>query len=148
MKKTTYLILRASVALALVVLFFIFIKLHQPLFILLPLAAVLVLYLIFRKRLISGYQDEREAMINAKCASATFRVGAVVFTLANLALAVYAFGVPHMLMPHGPFPQPPVMQPDLVGLIAFGEIIILLCMCFVHFGFRVYYEHKYGEYVE
>jgi len=88
--------------------------------------------------------DERQAQIEMKCSSITMKISAVSFALVNIAIAVYAFGIPHMLMPRGPHAPPEQIHIITLGNIAFIELILLVIMFFIYVAFHFYYEHKYG----
>ena len=148
MKRNAFYLLCGVAALVLLVLFYIFIQIKLPLLILVAAAVAAVLYFVLKKKLTKDYMDERQLLIETKSSSATMKVAATSFILGNLGLAVYAFGIPHMIMPQGPFPQPPQMQPDLVGIIALLELALIIAMFFVYVGVYMYYEHKYGGDIE
>jgi len=144
MKKNAFYLLWGIIAVVLIVLFYVFIQIHMPILIIISAAVAICLYFILRRKLTKEYMDERQAQIEMSCSSITMKIAAAAFALVNIALAVYAFGVPHMLMPKGPHAPPEQIPVITLGNIAFIELGLLVALFLVYIAFHFYYEHKFG----
>lgn len=144
MKKSTFYLLWGIVAIVLIALFYVFVQIRMPLLILIAVAVAILAYFLLRKKLTKEYMDERQSQIEMKTSSLTMKIAAAAFAIVNIAIAVYAFGIPHMIMPKGPFAPPEQVQTITLGNVAIIELVLLVVMFFVYVAFHIYYEHKYG----
>ena len=145
MKQNTFYILAGLVGLAEVGLFLLSVELRNPLIIMIGFIMGVGLLYITRMTITDLKEDERSVLITQKAGFRTLEVFWVIFFAMSLGGAVIGFSTPLGLpRPRGMPPDFPRDEPHL-GYFGIFQMILLCCIAFLYFGFRVYYARKYGE---
>ena len=149
MKRNTFYLLAGIVALIEVGIFWLSVKVEEP--ILIQVAFILGVFLIYmaRRRVEDRIEDERTAMITQKAALRTLEIFWVIFFAISLGSAVVAFSRPLGLRPPHPGPPgtaaPDMLEFPVIGNFAILQMALLCLMIFLYVGFRMYYARKYGD---
>ena len=144
MKKNTFYLICGIIAVLLVVLFYLFIRLHLPLLIIAAVLIAVLIFLLLKRGISDGEMDERQILIDMKTASTTLKAGVILFLAGNIPIAVYAFSVPPMIMPMPHFRPPTQIPLSNMGDVAIFELLLLAATFIIYAGIHIYYTRKYG----
>ena len=144
MKKNTFYLICGIIAVLLVVLFYVFIRIHLPLLILAAVLIAILVFILLKHRISDGDVDERQMLIDMKTASTTLKAGVILFLAGNIPIAVYAFSVPPMIMPMPHFRPPEHVPLSNMGDVAIFELLLLAAVFIIYAGIHIYYTRKYG----
>ncbi len=142
MKKNSFYLLVGCIALALLVLFWYSVEIHNPLIIEIAFVVGIILIYFARSKVTDLIDDERSAKITEQAVVRTFQVFWVVFCALSIGAVMQILYVPTFPRSFPPARSPEILGPRLMGYFQLG----LLClMIFLYVGFRIYYARKYGD---
>jgi len=143
MKKNTFYLIGGCIALALLIVFWYSVELHNPLFIEIAFIAGIALAYLAKRKVTGIFNDERDVKIGEQAMMRTMQVFWVVFCAFSIGAVMQILYVPTFPRPPAGSPPPILLGPRMIGYIQLG----LLClMIFLYVGFRIYYARKYGDF--